>query len=445
MSPSRPNNPFSLAAGRWTSREDFQIEYHRRAEYLPAASAALNLLADRREFLIGLSASLHRRQTSLLLPTLNAGLIARIKAAYPDSYALVDESLDQRMFRSAGLPVHDMAAAAAGYSSDEAQQTDASLEPPANHKAVVLFTSGTTGAPKALDKTWSSLSRGTAMIAECLSQEGQDPPVLIPTVPLTHMYGLEWAAMPALTDRAAIYTGASFFPADIRVALEECEPNGVLVSTPTHLRALLASGMEFPACRKVICATAPLSVALAQEVEGLLSTELLEIYGCSESGTVAFRYPVIDPNWKFFAAFTVLRREPTVVSSDFLPAPVELSDVLRFSADDRFELVGRGVDMVKVGGKRASLAELNSQLMSIPGIEDGTFIDPSHYGFDNSGRLSAFVVTDSLTAHEVRQNLGRLIDPLFLPRPLKIVSALPRSSTGKLPRAEMRRALAEVF
>ncbi len=443
MSPSRPSKPFSLAAGRWTSREEFQIEFLRQAEGLPAARAALNLLADRREFLLGLAAAWHRRQTNLLLPSLNPSLIEQVQATYPDCYALADQARERDQLLSAGLPVHEIMIA--GSSLDAAQLADARREPPADHQAVVLFTSGTTGTPKSLHKTWSTLSCGTSMITEYLCRDGDDLPVLIPTVPLTHMYGLEWAAMPALTGRATIYTGASFFPADIRLALEECAPNGVLVSTPTHLRALLASGLNFPECRKVVCATAPLDVALAKQVAQVLNTELLEIYGCSESGCVAYRYPIIDPRWEFFSAFQILNREPTVVTSDFLPAPVELSDVLQFSADGRFELIGRSVDLVKVAGKRASLTELNGQLMSIIGIEDGVFVDPSRYGFDNSGRLSALVVTQTLSSQQVRQRLADLIDPVFLPRPLKIVSGLPRSRTGKLPKADMQRVLAEIF
>ncbi len=44
---------------------------------------------------------------------------------------------------------------------------------------------------------------------------------------------------------------------------------------------------------------------------------------------------------------------------------------------------------------------------------------------------------------EVRSELARLIDPVFVPRPFRQVAALPRSRTGKLGRSELQRLIDE--
>jgi acyl-coenzyme A synthetase/AMP-(fatty) acid ligase len=52
-------------------------------------------------------------------------------------------------------------------------------------------------------------------------------------------------------------------------------------------------------------------------------------------------------------------------------------------------------------------------------------------------RIAALVVAPDLDAGAILRVLRCEVDPVFLPRPLKRVDALPRSETGKLPRAAL--------
>ena len=52
-------------------------------------------------------------------------------------------------------------------------------------------------------------------------------------------------------------------------------------------------------------------------------------------------------------------------------------------------------------------------------------------------RIAAVFVSETLDEAAVREALRHGIDPVFLPRPLRRVAALPRSETGKLPRAAL--------
>ena len=49
-------------------------------------------------------------------------------------------------------------------------------------------------------------------------------------------------------------------------------------------------------------------------------------------------------------------------------------------------------------------------------------------------RLAALVVAPGLDEAAVRAALRQAVDPVFLPRPLRLVASLPRNETGKLPR-----------
>jgi acyl-coenzyme A synthetase/AMP-(fatty) acid ligase len=99
--------------------------------------------------------------------------------------------------------------------------------------------------------------------------------------------------------------------------------------------------------------------------------------------------------------------------------------------------------LLKLGGRRASLVGLGAILTAIPGVEDGVFVAPEDLDRNDAARLTAFVVAPSLSAAAILAELRRSIDPVFLPRRLIHVPALPRTSMGKLPRQALLALLAE--
>ena len=90
--------------------------------------------------------------------------------------------------------------------------------------------------------------------------------------------------------------------------------------------------------------------------------------------------------------------------------------------------------MINIAGKRASLGDLNLKLNEIEGVCDGVFFMPDEVPGAVT-RLMAFVVAPGLSKKEVVGRLRGSIDPVFLPRPLHLVEILPRTGTGKLPKA----------
>ena len=112
------------------------------------------------------------------------------------------------------------------------------------------------------------------------------------TVPPQHSYGLESTVLMAMQGGLALHAGRPFFPADIRAELRALPRPRCLVTTPTHLRVLLAEADELPALDFMLCATAPLSPQLAAQAEARFAAPLHEIYGCTEAGQVATRRTV---------------------------------------------------------------------------------------------------------------------------------------------------------
>ena len=228
-----------------------------------------------------------------------------------------------------------------------------------------------------------------------------------------------------------------------------------LMTTPLQLRGFHAALDDAPPrLRRVIVSTMPLPRDLAGSVERDWRVRVDEIYGCTEGGLLAARRTALDAAFTPAAglAFAIADDGAASVSGGQLDAPLRLCDRLRWfddatpSADPsapvapdgrqapfRFELVGRNADMIKVAGRRTTVVALTRQLLAIPGVEDGTFFLPSH----DAERTAVVAVAAAHSLASLRAALAERIDAAFMPRPLVLVSALPRDPQGKLPLAAL--------
>jgi len=400
------------------------------AARLPAGSHAVNLCDDRYEFLVAFCAVILAGQTNLLPASRAAQAIADVLHAYPASYALGDRTHAAHT-RHFELPV---------LADLQLDPVYAVPEIAADHVVAIGFTSGSTGAPKANAKTWASLCASSAMNAAVF---GADAGALnlVATVPPQHMYGLEMSVLLPLRSRAAIHSGQPFFPADIALALAATPAPRVLVTTPIHLRALLRDGTTLPPLQAIVTATAPLDTELAAEAERRFAAPVIEVFGSTETCVIAHRRTVHDEPWHLYPGVE-LHPQPdgTLVQAAHFAAPTLLQDIIELLPSRQFVLRGRNSDLLEIAGKRASLGDLNRRLLAIAGVEDGVMFTLDAEG-GSVCRLAALAVAPALSEMEILAALRAAFDPVFLPRPLRLISALPRNATGKLPRDALLQAL----
>lgn len=403
------------------------------ASALPDRGHVLNCCVDRYCFAVALLAAIARGQTTLLPPATTPALVRAMRDFAPDAY-FISEDPSIRL----DLPRAPLALSAPG-DPEVAQVPDIA----ARQAIAIVFTSGSTGEPRPHAKTWGSLSRNVRGEAIRLGIAGPGHAIL-GTVPPQHMYGFESTVLLPLLSGAALTAERPFYPADIDAAIAGVPPVRTLFTTPFHLRTWLASG-EAARLETLVSATAPLSAELAREAEARTGARLLEIYGCTETGQLATRQPTRSPEWHAFDGVR-LREEGGRVwaSGGHIEEPTALPDVIEIAGDDaHFLLHGRCADVVIVAGKRNSLAYLNLQLTAIPGVVDGVFHFPDDEEPDGVTRLIAFAVAPGLTSADVLAALRSRIDPVFLPRPLVMMEALPRRVTGKIPLEALRELAAK--
>jgi acyl-coenzyme A synthetase/AMP-(fatty) acid ligase len=412
LATTTPHHVIAWRRGQAITQARFLQEVRHVSQHLPAGRFICNLCEDRYLFLVAFAAVGIAGQTNLL-PSSRASLhLQRLATEYPHSHRMGDDDIQAWLARS---PVNEDGVAAVP-------------ELPGEQVLAIAFTSGSTGASKPNPKTWGELVSGARQARQ---RFGFAPNIsIVATVPPQHMYGLETSIMTVLGSGVGVYGGRPFFPEDVRAALASVPAPRVLVTTPIHLQACIEADLSWPLTAFVISATAPLSANLATQAEVAWGAPVLEIYGCTEAGSIASRRTVEGDSWRLYDGFAL---QNGLLCGAHLSAPTPLNDLIEADSEASFKLLGRREDMVNIAGKRSSLGYLNHQLNEIPGVVEGVFWLPEAVGSDGR-RLAAVVVAPSLSERQLLDALALRLDPVFLPRPLLKVAALPRNETGKVTR-----------
>jgi len=435
ISHAAPDAIVAYRAGAPIRVSRFLADVSQLAASFPPGRHVINVCADRYRFMVGFAAALTSGRISLLPPTHTPEVVRHLAAFAPDVFCLTDAAdcdIDLPWMR-----YPERAGDAAGPWPVPRIGRDATV--------AFVFTSGSTGVPVPHRKTWGPLVRCVRDGAIRLGLENRSYGVLA-TVPPQHMYGFESSVLLPMHSDGALCAERPFYPADICAALQAIPRPRVLVSTPVHLRAVLASQADVPEADLIVSATAPLTQALAREAEQRFHAPLMEIYGSTETGQIAVRRTARECEWRLWPQVRLTREDGrTVARGGHLEQPTPLCDELELLGAGRFRLHGRLADLVNIAGKRSSLAYLTHQLTGIEGVLDGAFFFPGDCRADELGvtRLAAAAVAPSLDAAHILEALRRRIDPVFLPRPLLLIDRMPRNSTGKLPQQALRALLAD--
>lgn len=315
---------------------------------------------------------------------------------------------------------------------------------PTTYEAAHVFTSGSTGQARVHKKCWGELVARSQAALPLLAPSHPQDTTLLGTVPPYHMYGFETLILQSLHTPTATASGPSFFPGDVEKLLGSTPGHHTLITTPIHLRSLTTAQAILPGLERIISASAPLPRELALEAEKRFHAPVMEIYGSTETGSVASRRTISTDPWQLYDGITL-----TDIPDDgqgqthIYHAPhatsYPLNDIITMEGPRHFHLIDRKGDLLKIAGKRTSYGALNKALLQTKGIIDGCFAplfseeELKEVGAEPT-RLQAFIVTGADETTTIMRALRQHIDPAFMPRRLVRLPGLPRNPVGKLTR-----------
>jgi len=317
------------------------------------------------------------------------------------------------------------------------------LEP--EQPALMVFTSGSTGAPAAIPKTLRQLdAEVAAMQTQWGALVGQAQ--VIASVPHQHFYGLLFKVFWPLC-RGAVFEALSLdYPEQVCASLARAET--VWIGSPALLRRL-PTDLDWPAqhLRALFCSGGPLPLEAAQQCAQLFGQWPCEVYGSSETGALAQRTQAHAPAyWRPLPGVRMQRAPESGQLQASAPwisgladaAPWLMADRGEVQADGSFSLLGRADRIVKVAEKRISLDALERALCAAPSVQEARL-----FQFPE-GRLGAVVIlapegaarvqTQGRVAliEELRGRLTDTVERVALPRRWRFVEDFPRNALGKI-------------
>ncbi len=339
--------------------------------------------------------------------------------------------------------------------------------------ALLLQTSGSTGAPKLVPLTQRQMRAGADAVARSLGLGPAD--TALHTLPMHHVGGIVDLVMAPLVSGGTVAVAAPFSAPLALSALHESAPTWVQLA-PTMLAELLEEaeygGRRTTALRLIRSVSAPLPVALLDRAERSFGVPVVEIYGMTETAGVISSNPLDDrragtvglpvdlelrvagPDGSELAAGAegeILVRGPSVFRG-YLPEPGEQSeegeqpfidgwlrtgDVGMRDADGYLTITGRLKDAINRGGETISPAGIDRVLLEHPAVADAAAFGMPHRTL---GELPAAVVVTrpghSASPAELQAWVGERLAPVMVPRPIAIIDRIPRVG-GKLRRAEL--------
>ena len=253
------------------------------------------------------------------------------------------------------------------------------------HAGLVLFSSGTSGRPKAMVQDL------TVLLATYEGRRRHRLPILA-LLGFDHIGGLN-TLFGALASGTTLVVPGARSPAQVAAAMERHRV-AVLPASPTFLNLLLVSGehraRDLSALRVITYGTEPMPLGLLQRLrEAFPQARFIQTFGTSETGIIRTESP--DPG-STFIRFTDPATEWKVVDEElWLRSRTQVGGYLdardgagKFTADgwfrtgDKVELgpqgtvriLGRLGEVINVGGEKLMPAEVESVILGLPSVLD---------------------------------------------------------------------------
>jgi acyl-coenzyme A synthetase/AMP-(fatty) acid ligase len=268
------------------------------------------------------------------------------------------------------------------------------------------------------------------------------------TVPAHHIYGLLFTVVLPLLAGARFVRDTPLMPSVIEEYARRCQAD-VLVSVPPHLRVLGESELStLGSIGRVFSSGAPLPDAAAHTLRKRFDVRVIEVLGSTETGGFAYRCfedasQAHGERFRPFAGVSITTDEADqlCLRSPLLDAsitqPLVCPDRIELLQDGSFRHLGRSDGVIKVGGTRISLSELEARVRELPGVSDVAALPVDAGGARGQEIWLVVATAEGRELTELRARLLRYYDPVLLPRRVRFVESLPREATGKLMRARL--------
>lgn len=351
------------------------------------------------------------------------------------------------------------------------------IVPEQSQVADILFTTGTTGAPKGVALSYNNLSAAARNINAFIGNTSSDVELL--ALPVSHSFGLgrlrctlskgttvvmlgtfanvkkffkemarcqvtmfamvpaSWGFIKKMSGKYIgkfadqlkfIEIGSSFMPVEDKELLMSLLPNTRICMHYGSTEASRSAFMEFHTYKDNL-----LSIGKASpNVEIKIFTSQGTPAALGEEGEVCVKGEHVTCSY--------WNETPERFASDFYDGYFRTGDCGTMDAEGNIYLKSRIKEMINVGGKKVSPMEVEDILNTIPGIKESACIGIPDPGIVLGEVVKAFIVADNnLSDEEIMQQLRPQLEVYKLPVEIERINAIPKTGSGKIQRLSLKK------
>lgn len=348
--------------------------------------------------------------------------------------------------------------------------------PDMSQVADILFTTGTTGAPKGVALSYSNLSAAANNINTFIGNGKDDVELL--ALPVSHSFGLgrmrcslsmgatvvmlgtfanvkkffgemkrcnvtmfamvpaSWGFIKKMSGKYVgkfadqlkfIEIGSSFMPVEEKQLLMELLPDTRICMHYGSTEASRSAFMEFHTCKDNLLTAGHASPNCEIKIFSPEGQPL----PLGEEGEVCVKGEHVTCSY--------WNETPERFASDFYDGYFRTGDCATMDADGNIYLKSRIKEMINVGGKKVAPMEVEDILNTIPGVKESACIGIPDPGVVLGEVVKAFVVADeSLTDEEIMEQLRPQLEVYKLPVAIERINEIPKTSSGKIQRLSLK-------
>lgn len=430
----------------------------------------LLLMPNGIEYLAGYYGALMLRAIAVpIAPSSTADYAASVAAICAPVLALVADDRSAAVVRGAELPTLLLAAPTL---DAEGPVTNEVRPGPASDIAQIIFTSGTTGAPKGVALSHGALASNTTGIVEYLALHEFDRVGVV--LDFVYSYGNSLLQTHVRVGGSLALLGPLTFTKQVvqRLVAAGCTGFAGVPSTfALLLRQGSLAGPSAPSLRYLTCAGGALPVETIQRLRALLpDVELFLMYGQTEASARLSYLPPSDLDarpWSIGRGMPGARLEVLLVDGSVAPDGVEgeivaeganlmsgywgdpdgtadavregrlwTGDLASRDADGYLAITGRRSELIKTAAYRVHPKEIKEAILEMDGVHECAVVGvPGE--LMGEAVVACFANDAAPPLAQIRTHLRGRIPEYKWPRLVVTVAECPRTSSGKVKRKEL--------
>jgi long-chain acyl-CoA synthetase len=386
---------------------------------------------------------------------------------------------DPRLFAGVGRTRHpgtlDLTEVTRTHAGQRPQPT--SLGP--DDLAILTYTSGTTGEPKGALNTHANLVFNAQAYRDWMRLTPQDS--VLGVAPLFHITGLVGHVAVALLVPCPLVIAHRFHPEVVLDALREHRPTFTVGAITVFISLSGVNGVsreDFSSLRVVYSGGAPIAPAVTDQFRAATGLYIHNIYGLTETSSPSHAVPMgttapVDPTSgalsvgvPIYNTFVRILDDdgkelpvgeigefatsgPQVVpgywgkpeaTAESLPGgELRTGDVGFMDADGWFYLVDRKKDMINAAGYKVWPREVEDVLYAHPAVREAAVVGvPDAYRGETVKAYVSLKGGSSATSDELIEYCKSQLAAYKYPRSIEVLDELPKTTTGKILRRELR-------